>query len=245
MAQLNPSPSTSLNRGQKASARPRSTSILSPAVRRARAKFAHYFPEGFYDHTYKEWERGYKWIAHQRWQKSLAPRDFHSLLRKKKFAAIATHAVAVEARTNLLFSFEKMALRDAVRSETGARIFAEALFEFLHGTGGLQQRFENWCAAVAELPRRQTRVLTWPVVTVFGFMALPSTHFFLKPTVIRKGVARCGMAFDYRSRPSWETYGSLLDVARKIRRDLRDMRPRDMIDLQSFLWVQGSDEYPD
>ena len=30
-----------------------------------------------------------------------------------------------------------------------------------------------------------------------------------------------------------------------IRRDLRDLRPRDMIDLQSFLWVQGSDEYPD
>jgi hypothetical protein len=25
--------------------------------------------------------------------------------------------------------------------------------------------------------------------------------------------------------------------------DLADMRPRDMIDIQSFLWVQGSDEY--
>jgi hypothetical protein len=30
-----------------------------------------------------------------------------------------------------------------------------------------------------------------------------------------------------------------------VRRDLRDLRPRDMIDIQSFLWVQGSDEYPD
>ena len=26
--------------------------------------------------------------------------------------------------------------------------------------------------------------------------------------------------------------------------ELADLRPRDMIDLQSFLWVQGSDEYP-
>ena len=25
--------------------------------------------------------------------------------------------------------------------------------------------------------------------------------------------------------------------------DLRDLRPRDMIDIQSFIWVQGSDEY--
>jgi hypothetical protein len=28
-----------------------------------------------------------------------------------------------------------------------------------------------------------------------------------------------------------------------MRRDLADLRPRDMIDLQSFLWVQGSEEY--
>jgi len=28
-----------------------------------------------------------------------------------------------------------------------------------------------------------------------------------------------------------------------VRRDLRDLKPREMIDMQSFLWVQGSDEY--
>ena len=31
--------------------------------------------------------------------------------------------------------------------------------------------------------------------------------------------------------------------ARTVGRDLADLRPRDMIDIQSFLWVQGSDEY--
>jgi hypothetical protein len=33
----------------------------------------------------------------------------------------------------LLFSFEKMALRDAVRSDAGPKRFAEGLFEFLYG----------------------------------------------------------------------------------------------------------------
>jgi hypothetical protein len=28
-------------------------------------------------------------------------------------------------------------------------------------------------------------------------------------------------------------------------RDLRDLHPRDMIDIQSFLRIEGSDEYPD
>jgi len=27
--------------------------------------------------------------------------------------------------------------------------------------------------------------------------------------------------------------------------DTADLGPRDMIDLQSFIWVLGSDEYPD
>ena len=30
---------------------------------------------------------------------------------------------------------------------------------------------------------------------------------------------------------------------RTVSRDLRDLRPRDQIDIQSFIWVQGSDEY--
>jgi hypothetical protein len=96
---------------------------------------------------------------------------------------------------------------------------------------------------VAGLPRKQTRVLTWPLLTVFGFIADPKTHMFLKPNVTRTAAAAYGFDFRYRSKPSWETYASLLEFARRVRRDVRDLRPRDMIDLQSFIWVQGSDEY--
>jgi hypothetical protein len=38
-------------------------------------------------------------------------------------------------------------------------------------------------------------------------------------------------------------YASLLAFAERVRDDVRDLKPRDMIDLQSFIWVQGSDEY--
>ena len=52
-----------------------------------------------------------------------------------------------------------------------------------------------------------------------------------------------GFDFHYASRPNWATYVSLLEFAEQIREDQRDLGPRDMIDLQSFIWVQGSDEY--
>jgi hypothetical protein len=210
---------------------------------RARQEFLRHFPDGFRDETYLAWERGYKWDAHKAWEAVLGREAFRALLREERHSEIAAHAVRIEARTNLLFSFEKMALRDAVKPAAGARAFAEGLFAFLHGPGAPKRRFEAWRDVVAGLPRKQTRVLTWPVLTVFGFLAQPRKHVFLKPNVTREAARVYGYDFDYRSRPEWPTYASLLDFAATVRRDVRDLKPRDMIDVQSFLWVLGSDEY--
>jgi len=38
---------------------------------RCRAKFLRFFPGGFRDETYLDWERGYKEQAHERWQEQL------------------------------------------------------------------------------------------------------------------------------------------------------------------------------
>lgn len=210
---------------------------------RCRRKFLRFFPGGFQDETYIDWERGYKWQAHEQWNEMLDRATFKSLLNRGEFSEIAARAVRIESRTNLLFSFEKMALRDAVKSAAGARLFAEGLFELIHGRGKLKSRFEKWIETVAALPRKQTRALTWPLVTVFGFIAVPETHIFLKPNVTRIAAREYGFDFQYKSQPTWDTYANLLEFAELVRQDLKDLRPRDMIDIQSFLWVQGSDEY--
>src|SRR5918912_456705 len=136
-------------------------------------------------------------------------------------AEVAARAVRVEqaSRHSMLFSFEKMALRDAVKSEEGARVFAAGLYDFLHGSGNVERRFKEWVETVAAIRRRQTRVLTWPLVTVFGFIAQPDTHIFLKPKVTRAAAGEYGFDFHYKSRPSWETYSSLLEFAETVRRD--------------------------
>jgi hypothetical protein len=212
-------------------------------ITRARRKFLRFFPKGFYDEKYVDWERDYKWEAHERWQELLNRDAFRRLLRAGEFSEIAGHAVRVESRTNLIFSFEKMALRDAIRSNAGAEAFATGLYDFIYGAGAEQKRFERWIDVVAELPRKQTRVLTWPIVTVFGFIARPEFHVFLKPNVTRVAAGEYGFDFRYVPRPNWDTYASLLELASTIGSDLKAMKPRDMIDIQSFIWVQGSDEY--
>ena len=224
--------------------RPRRT---LPAARACRRKFLQLFPNGFRDADYIELEREYKWETHLNWEETLPRAQFRRLLRDKQFAEIAARAVRVEQRSrySMIFSFEKMALRDAVSSARGARLFAEGLYDLLHGRAALSRRFERWTATVAELPRKQTRVLTWPLVTVFGFIAQPDVHILLKPKVTRAAALLYDFDLRYQSRPSWEAYRRFLQFAATIRRDLSDLRPRDMIDIQSFMWIQGSDEYSD
>jgi hypothetical protein len=218
---------------------------LAREALRARKKFLRIFPGGFRNEDFVDLERAYKWNAHLAWQAALDQNSFSKLLADGEFRRAAAMAVRIKSRTNLLFSFEKMALRDALKPPPAAKAFAIALYDLLHGIEPLEQRFSAWVETIASLPRRQTRVLTWPLATVFGFIAQPETHFFLKPTVTREAARRYGETPPYSSHPSWPVYSALLKFVGRVRRDIRDLRPRDMIDMQSFLWIQGSEEYPD
>src|SRR3982750_28506 len=181
------------------------TKSLSAEAMKCRRKFMRFFPGGFRDETYIAWEREYKLETHARWEETLSHRKFQLLLRQRAFAEVAARAVRIEqsSRHSMIFSFEKMALRDAVKSPSGARAFAEGLYDFLHGPGPLESKFERWIGVVSELPRKKTRVLAWPLVTVFGFIAQPHIHMFLKPTVTRIAARKYNFDLRYRSRPSW------------------------------------------
>lgn len=208
-----------------------------------RKKFLRHFPKGFKDRKFLAWERDYKWEAHEQWTELLGQDQFHQLLQAKEFDEVAKRALRVESRTNLLFSFEKMALRDAVRTAEGARMFALSLYQWLHGKRHMEERFEEFVVAVDALPRRQTRVLTWPLVSVFGFIARPEEHLFLKPLITKRAAEAYHFPFAYASRPSWSTYENLLEFAALIKEDIADLEPRDMIDVQSFIFVLGSPFY--
>jgi hypothetical protein len=210
-----------------------------PPAMRCRRKFLSFFPDGFADEMYVDSERAYKWRAHEAWEGALNERAFAALLKQRRYSEIAQTAVRIESRTNLIFSYEKMALRDAVRETAGARVFAHGLHDLLYGSSD----FDAWCAAVANLPRPGTRVLTWPIATVFGFIAQPKKHLFVKPTVTKLAARAYGFDYRYNPRPSAAAYASALAFAGLVKREQEALKPRDMIDAQGFIWVMGSDEY--
>ena len=60
---------------------------------------------------------------------------------------------------------------------------------------------------------------------------MPSRPVFLKPNVTRIAARAYGFDFQYESKPNWATYANLLEFAETVRRDVRDLKPRDMIDV--------------
>jgi hypothetical protein len=218
---------------------------VEKARKRCKRKFVYYFPGGYRGEKYIAWEREYKASAHIQFREKFNEADYKNLLDKKEYDKIAADIVRIESRTNLLFSFEKMALRDAIKEPEGAKAFAIGLYDYIYGKDSLKQRFEKWVEVVGSLPRKQTRVLTWPLVTVFGFIADPARQMFLKPRVTQVAAEKYKFDFDYRSKPNWNTYKSLLDFAKDVKQATKEYEPRDLIDIQSFIWVIGSEEYPD
>ncbi len=218
---------------------------LSPLKARSKLlkRFLLLFPKGFADENYIAWERGYKSDAHLLWKQLLNKKSFLLLLAQKKYLEIAKLAIYIEGKTNLLFSFEKMALRDALKTKAAAKQFSESLYDLIYSPGKKKERFNQFIKTISLLPRKQTRVLTWPLVTVFGFIATPKHHLFLKPRVTQRAAKEYQFEFKYDSKPNWNTYQSLIKFANLIKVDLVRLKPKDYIDLQSFIWTLGSDEY--
>ncbi|MDQ2801298.1 MAG: hypothetical protein M3Y41_00915 [Pseudomonadota bacterium] len=82
----------------------------------------------------------------------------------------------------------------------------------------------------------------WTVVTYLAFLWRPHAHMFLKPAVTKQFAVRVGHRFarDYEPRLEIEVYDSLLDLTRRTEEALTELQPRDLIDVQSFIWVVGS-----
>src|SRR3954465_15945164 len=89
--------------------------------------------------------------AHERWDAQLGRGELRALINAGEFAEVGRRATSIESRAHLLFSFEKMALRDAVKPPEGARAFAEGLWEFLHGRGSDASRSAAWVECLAGL----------------------------------------------------------------------------------------------
>jgi hypothetical protein len=189
----------------------------------ARARFLHWFKDGFQSPTYLRQERNYKIAAKAKLDET-APLD-----KAASGSGYGEAVLSVFRATNLLSPFEKTRLQEVLRGPS-ADPFIRAAAQFTMG----ERKSALLQMERALKPHDNAK---WTVATYLSFLWRPDEHMFLKPEATKDFSARVGHRFhlDYEPRLDIAVYDSLLDLVNRTSAELADMKPRDRIDVQSFI----------
>jgi len=205
------------------------------AIADLKAVFLHRFPGGFTDPEYLAEERNYKLDAAQHLTRTMDARTLHQLIDEKNYPEMCKRALSVIGKTNLVFPNEQIKLRAGITTPTHQEAFATTLTQLLYDVTPYQKRFETFAGVLAELGAAK-----WTIATYFPFLAHPAEHMYLKPDVTKKAALACDFELHYDPQPNWTTYEALLKLCQTLKTVIADLAPRDMIDLQSFIWKVGN-----
>lgn len=144
----------------------------------------------------------------------------------------------LDFRINLLYKYEFLTLKE-VLSHSGEELFT-VVRHFMTEERKVIPNFSQSLSEMAELIRPYGRA-SWPLVTILPFLLNPERHMFLKPKVTKDYADRVGHDFTqtYSSEITSETYASLLELVKWTEVRIADLKPKDGIDVQSFIWVVG------
>lgn len=193
--------------------------------------FLEEFPEGFYGERFLNNERNYKVKAHQLAEELLGEAELKSLVDREDYLEVSKRALKVANATNVIFPNEKMALKDALQDLDSRKDFALALLHLLYGKVDIEKRFSGFADVLENLEAAK-----WTIATYFPFFVHPTHYMFVKPTITQHAAEVCGFEIKYRPHPNWGTYNAILNFSRYLFSELSALKPRDMIDVQSFMW---------
>ena len=200
--------------------------------------FLSQFPEGFYGAKFHKHERGYKENAHALAHDLLRQESFRALLKLEDYDEVVRRALKIVNASNLIFPNEKMALKDGLGSDSSKKGFSGALFKLLFGSDEIEHRFGEFCSVLEEV-----NAAKWTNATYFLFIVHPDRYMFVKPTITQHAAELCGFEINYKPRLNWLTYKCVLDFSNYLFHQLIELKPRDMIDVQSFMWCIAPGKY--
>jgi hypothetical protein len=192
------------------------------------------FPDGFYDPAYLKGERNQKVAAHELALSLIGLEQLETLLGQKDYEEICKRALKVVNATNLIFPNEKLALRNGLKDSENMELFSENLYHLLYGKEDVAERFISFARTLEKI-----KAAKWTTLSYFLFIVFPDKYIFIKPIVTQLAAEMSAFEINYRPDLNWKTYRSVLDFSEYFRTELEDFKPRDMIDIQSFMWGLG------
>jgi hypothetical protein len=211
----------------------------------AKQRFQKLFIGGFYGKRHLEEERNYKDELTRVAKQLLAKDVLLPLMESGNYQQVCDHAKKLVSHSKNIqpSHFEKMAFNDGLKTLTDAEPFARSFFDFLHGDGELEPRFNRFAQVLEQMDADK-----WPIITVFRFFLFPATDACIKPEHLKNAAEFCHFELNYKPRLNWLTYHSVTKFYQYLFDNLADstaeLKPRDMIDVQSFIWIIDPESYP-
>jgi len=191
--------------------------------------------DGFSFPAYLKSERDYKDKARVLAESLLGRVVFKGLLDQGAHEEVVTRVNKVAQATNLLWlqvpKDGDLAILNHAKFEASA--FATAFFDLLHGEGTGPERLERFSAYTTAqgLPTK------WAFPTYFLMLLHPETDFFAKPDVTKRFLELVGAGFKLGTKAAGDLYARLLEVVESLKDDLAEFGPRDLIDIQGYVWA--------
>ncbi len=200
------------------------------------AEFVARHPQGFADPEQPgKGERAARWrAAHAAWVEAFGNGQGEALLAADDVRELVKRALRVERLVVAVpGALEEGALKDALGDAAAARLFFEALLGLLSVPSPARARFDKLFAVVAGLGAAPAS--TWPIATIFPFIAEPGRHVALLPKPARAAAERLGCDLRYDPAPNWATYSSLKAFSARLLEALKPIGARDFCDVEWFL----------
>jgi hypothetical protein len=211
-----------------------------PDLQAAVHYFVRLFPEGFYGADFLENERNYKLEMTQRVMEILNKETMSQLLEAGNYDEICSRALHLLRGSSLAFHQEKVSFNNALKENQNKKPFSDALFGLLYGAGEFEARFKAFSDCLEQIGADK-----WTVATYFPYFRYPNEHIFLKPMATLDAAAVCDFDLNYSPKLNWLTYLTFTKFAQQLFVDLeaKGLKPRDMIDVQSFIWCIYENSY--
>jgi hypothetical protein len=128
-------------------------------------------------------------------------------------------------------------LKNSLKDSENMALFSESLYSLLYGKEDMSPRFISFVRTLGTI-----KAAKWTILSYFLFMVFPEKHIFIKPGVTQLAAETSAFEINFRPELNWRTYQSVLDFSEYLRAELKDLNPRDMIDIQSFMWSIGPEK---
>jgi len=180
-------------------------------------------------------ERNYKLALHEKALSYFNQKGFHQLLEDNNYTELTERLKKFfVAQVNLLSHFEHVKLKDTLlESETNQKVFFEALYSLLYDDD-FSESFRNWIIVLSELGHAK-----WTLATIFLYAIYPERYMFVKPETTKVAAEISNFFINYESKPTLDTYKRILSFSSYLRVKIDELKPKDMIDVQSFMWCMN------